>query len=222
MSDVHDAATVVLLRDGPDGLETLLLRRNSRIAFGGMWVFPGGRVDAADRDGCPADDDLAAARKAAIRESLEEAGLAVAHDSLVPLSHWTPPPMAPKRFLTWFFLAPAPADAVRIDQGEIHDHAWVRPADALRRRNLLEIDLAPPTWVTLEWLAAHPNVAGALARAQAETPERFATRILATADGPIAIWQGDACYECDDADLPGARHRLCMSASGWRYERRGS
>ena len=45
MSDTHDAATVVLLRDGAGGLETLLLRRNSRIAFGGMWVFPGGRVD---------------------------------------------------------------------------------------------------------------------------------------------------------------------------------
>jgi len=40
------AATVVLLRDGDEGLETLMLRRNSKIAFGGMWVFPGGRVDA--------------------------------------------------------------------------------------------------------------------------------------------------------------------------------
>ena len=46
------AATVILLRDGADGLETLMLRRNSKLAFvGGMWVFPGGRVDAQDAAG---------------------------------------------------------------------------------------------------------------------------------------------------------------------------
>ena len=44
---VH-AATVILLRDTGRGPETLMLRRNSKIAFGGMWVFPGGRVDPAD------------------------------------------------------------------------------------------------------------------------------------------------------------------------------
>ena len=42
------AATVVVLRDGADGPETLMLRKNSKIAFGGMWVFPGGKVDAED------------------------------------------------------------------------------------------------------------------------------------------------------------------------------
>ena len=61
------AATVVVLRDGADGLETLMLRRNSKISFGGMWVFPGGRVDEADRAGLAADDELGAARVAAVR-----------------------------------------------------------------------------------------------------------------------------------------------------------
>jgi len=32
------AATVVLIRDGENGLETVMLRRNSRGMFGGMWV----------------------------------------------------------------------------------------------------------------------------------------------------------------------------------------
>ena len=46
------AATVILLRDAAGGLETLMLRRDSKLDFvGGMWVFPGGRVDAADRAG---------------------------------------------------------------------------------------------------------------------------------------------------------------------------
>ncbi|NLU82044.1 NUDIX domain-containing protein [Rhodococcus sp. HNM0569] len=46
-----DASTVVLLRDGTDGLEVFLLRRVKEMAFaGGMTVFPGGGVDASDID----------------------------------------------------------------------------------------------------------------------------------------------------------------------------
>ena len=42
------AATVVLLRDGNAGVEVLMLKKNSKITFGGMWVFPGGKIDAED------------------------------------------------------------------------------------------------------------------------------------------------------------------------------
>ena len=59
------AATVVVLRRGEAGFETLMLRKNSKIAFGGMWVFPGGRVDPEDAKGLAPDDDLAIARVAA-------------------------------------------------------------------------------------------------------------------------------------------------------------
>ena len=45
---IMPAATVVLLRETEQGPETLMLRKNSKIAFGGMWVFPGGRVDEED------------------------------------------------------------------------------------------------------------------------------------------------------------------------------
>ena len=41
------AATVVLLRDDPDP-RVLMLHKTSKIAFGGMWVFPGGRIDPED------------------------------------------------------------------------------------------------------------------------------------------------------------------------------
>lgn len=45
------AATVVLARDGTRGVEALLLRRPARSRFAAdAWVFPGGRVDAADAD----------------------------------------------------------------------------------------------------------------------------------------------------------------------------
>ena len=127
------AATVVPLRDGPTGIETLMLRRNSRLEFaGGMWVWPGGRIDPGDYpDGAPSDDPdvlQRAARAAAVREAAEEAGLVVDPATLVWFSHWTPPPISPKRFATWFFAAPAPEGRVQVDGGEIHDYAWWAPA----------------------------------------------------------------------------------------------
>jgi 8-oxo-dGTP pyrophosphatase MutT (NUDIX family) len=213
------AATVILVRDAPGGIETLMLRRNSKIAFGGMWVFPGGRIDEADRAGLDPADELAAARRAAVREAAEEAGLEVAEPGLVPFSHWTPPAIAPVRFHTWFFLAPAPAGRVAIDQGEIHEHAWLRPEEALRRRDAQEIELAPPTFVTLFELAGMGGVERALALAGSRRPERFTTRIAKASGGVVALWHGDAGYEAGDASLAGPRHRLWMLDVGWRYER---
>lgn len=216
---VH-AATVILVRDARDGLEALMLRRNSKIAFGGMWVFPGGRVDPGD---CGEDDagGLASARRAAVREAEEEAGVNLAIDNLLTYSHWTPPPITPRRFLTWFFVAPAPTSDIVIDGGEIHQHTWMRPAEALARRDAGEIQLAPPTWISLFDLSQRSNVNDVLAVSRAREPERFETHIAVEPDGPIALWHGDAGWDAGDAAAPGPRHRLCMHGSGWRYERSG-
>jgi len=213
------AATVVPLRDGPGGLEVLMLRRNSKLAFGGMWVFPGGRVDPGDAPGPGDGDEMAIARRAATREAAEEAGMILDPDDLVAFSHWTPPDEAPRRFLTWFFLSPVrDAREVVIDMGEIHDHGWLSPADAIRRRDGGEYELAPPTWVTLARLASSPSVDAALAAARQHAVERFHTRI-ATLDGNIVtLWAGDAGYESRDASIPGPRNRLVMDPAGWRRE----
>ena len=214
----HEAATVILLRDSDTGVETLMLKRNSKVAFGGMWVFPGGRVDDEDRtDSDP--DNLASARRAAVRESQEEAGLALEEAGLVAYSHWTPPSISPRRFLTWFFVTRAPETEVSIDGGEIRKHEWMRPADALQRRDAGEIELAVPTFVTLHELSQRSATEDALAHARGRDPERFATCIARVDDGAVALWHGDAGYETATPDLPGPRHRLWMVGSGWRYER---
>lgn len=79
------AATVVILRDRPSAApEILMMERAQGMAFAaGALVFPGGAVDEADRAlagriGGALDPDDAAARIAAIRETLEESGLAIA------------------------------------------------------------------------------------------------------------------------------------------------
>jgi 8-oxo-dGTP pyrophosphatase MutT (NUDIX family) len=96
---LQPAATVVLLRDAPGALETLLIQRGRKLVFfGGAWAFVGGRVDDEDRAG--AGDELAASRIAAVREAREESGLVLDAADLVPFSHWTTPPGPPRRFAT--------------------------------------------------------------------------------------------------------------------------
>ena len=82
---VIPAATVVIFRRAESGPpELLMVQRSQELRFaGGAAVFPGGKVDSADRTlaaELTADGDLevAAARIAAIRETLEETGLVIA------------------------------------------------------------------------------------------------------------------------------------------------
>src|SRR5262249_4022743 len=120
----HPAATVILLRDTAAGCEVLLVQRNARLSFhGGAWVFPGGRIDPEDYDA--SRDVIAAARRAAVREAREEAGVSIAENSLALLSRWVTPEGLPKRFDTWFFVAPAESLSVTVDGGEIHAHQWL-------------------------------------------------------------------------------------------------
>jgi 8-oxo-dGTP pyrophosphatase MutT (NUDIX family) len=95
----RDAATVLVMRDGPRGAEVFLLRRSADVGFmGGAYVFPGGRVDPGDADPalpCDLTPEEAAARLgepdparalalhvAAIRECVEESGIFLARESL--------------------------------------------------------------------------------------------------------------------------------------------
>lgn len=219
-TDAIPAATTILLRDGSSGLEVLMLRRNSKLDFvGGAWVFPGGRVDPDDVDPDKPGDTTAAAVRAAVRETAEESGLVINKSELIWFSHWTPPPEAPKRFATWFFAARAPSGEITVDDGEIKAHEWFRPSDALRRRNALEIELAPPTWITLEHLSDFSDVDAALTHLSGRAPEYFVTKIALVDGGAVVMYHGDAGYDDADPVRPGGRHRLWMLESGWRYER---
>jgi 8-oxo-dGTP pyrophosphatase MutT (NUDIX family) len=213
---------VVLVRQGDTGIEVLMLRKNSKITFGGMWVFPGGKIDAADYPGGVADEANidAAARAAAVRETQEEAGITVDAQDYVFLSHWTPPPGQQKRFATWFFVAKVEgALDIAIDDGEIKDHAWLNPEEALRKHAAGEIDLVPPTWVTLYHLSLKSSVDAVVEYFSENTGITYNTRVVPAASGErVAMWKGDAGYDEWNPDTAGERHRLAMPEGGFIFE----
>lgn len=214
------AATVVLIRDGVDELEVLMILRGVDTAFGGMWAFPGGVIEDHDVPPDTAPDPLPAAKRAAARETKEEIGLELDPDELVFWSHWLPPDDSRRRFSTWFFVARGTeqhgADRVTIDDAEVLDHRWIAPANALTMQAVGEALMAPPTFVTLEQLARYGDVDSAIAAAD---PRHFATEIAFAPDGArICLWQGDAGYGLADPIVQGPRRRLVMDdVAGWRY-----
>lgn len=216
----HPAATVVLLRDGAEGCEVLLVRRNSKLAFhGGAWVFPGGRIDGEDF-GSLAGNLAEAARHAAVREAYEEVGVRVAPDDLVPFARWVTPEGLPRRFDAWFFAAPAPTGPVQVDGGEIEESRWFRPAAALAAKRDGEIDLPPPTFVTLSQFCGVERVAHALDALRRNPLRSYVPHLHMLADGSAcSLYEGDAGYDGGDPERNGPRHRLWMRRDGsWVYE----
>jgi 8-oxo-dGTP pyrophosphatase MutT (NUDIX family) len=214
--DVPVAATVVLVRDAAEGPEVLLIERPDRGSFAGAWVFPGGKLDDADRHA--GDEEDASALRAAVRETFEEIGLTVDPARLAPLSVWDPPPGLPLRIRTWFFVGLAPEGELVLSADEAIGAVWLRPRDALEQHAHGALTLYPPTWVTLHSLAGQGSADALLGAVRLGAVERFETVARRSDRGPVLLWQGDAQYDGAEAGAS-ARHRLELGALPWIYTR---
>ncbi len=258
MSIPLPAATVLLARDSADGPEVYLVRRSKSVRFmGGVYVFPGGKVDAEDADPDVlaalqgADDaeevlglaapQAAAHLVAAIRETLEEAGLllgtgdatsaraALAEQSFPEVlrthgltldgralrywSHWITPPVEPRRFSARFFAARAPfGQSAAIDVGELTEGAWFTPREAIARYYANELDLAPPTLFTLAEVQALPDVDAILAAAPHRPVVPYAPELAA---GPSLVLAGDPLHPTAPGDT---LRRFALREGRWHRE----
>lgn len=183
---IRRAASIVCARPGSDGPEVLVVERSAASRFlPGYVAFPGGAVDDADvtraerwfRDGGEAS------RAAAIRELLEETGVALTSQGLVPadsfdpidddpppaaqlaaLCHWIAPPEVPVRFDARYFTTRVGRDVVVTpDAREVVDAWWMSPRALLDAWSSGERKLYWPTWLTVTELAACETVADVLA-----------------------------------------------------------
>jgi 8-oxo-dGTP pyrophosphatase MutT (NUDIX family) len=218
------AATVMLLRNGRDGLEAYLQRRPARMGFaGGLWVFPGGRVDEADAD--PAVDaswagpspaewagrlgmGVAAARGhvvAACRETLEEAGLLLA----------TPAPGVAEVAAARAELLAGSAGlagllarlGVRLDTGRLRYWAWWVTPEAEPRR-----------YDTRFFVAGLPDGAAVTAHLAEAERERWLAPAEAAADQDLPMLPPTRYTLRDLAGL-GSVAEVLAAAAGRRVER---
>ncbi|HEX4898816.1 MAG TPA: NUDIX domain-containing protein, partial [Candidatus Limnocylindrales bacterium] len=226
------AATVVLVRPAPDGLEVLLTRRPSTMAFGpDIHVFPGGRVDRADADpealaaagiseaaaatnlglGIAPDGGMTpsaalAHHVAAVRETAEETGIAIEAADLISLTRWVTPSSLVRRFDVRFFAAfVPPGTEIGGGSDEVAEAIWLRPDIALAAARRAEMEIWQPTFVTLQQLDALGPLAG-------PTDVRAAFAVGDSRGGP-AIERGRPDLALVDAawaaGIPGRR------ATGW-------
>jgi 8-oxo-dGTP pyrophosphatase MutT (NUDIX family) len=195
-STPRPAASIVLLRRGGKhaqrALEVLMLRRSEEAKFmPGVWVFPGGSLDAAD------GAEEAGLRACAVRELAEEAGIALpAEEELVPFTRWITPEVIATRFDAWFFLALAPAHTPPQPDGvETTEARWFQPAAALAAHEAGEVVLSFPTQTQLAWLAEYPTSDEAIAAYRQRTLEPILPVVIAE-DGaePRVVLPGDPDY----------------------------
>ncbi len=188
-TEPRPAASVIVLRDGDDGPEVLLVQRNPESRFmGGAWVFPGGAVH---------DDDEGGPEGAALRELQEEAAIELSGPgALESFSRWITPAMVSVRFDTYFYVAALPDGAEpEVDGGECVDLRWITPTKALAAGERDEMSLVFPTIKHLEQLTEFQSVEQALADARERKVMPVEPRVVV--DGGVAevLLPGEPGYD---------------------------
>ncbi|MGO9489810.1 MAG: NUDIX hydrolase [Solirubrobacteraceae bacterium] len=187
----RQAASVILLRGGDRELELLLVMRTPKARFmGGVWVFPGGAVDAEEGDGDEAH------RLAAIRELREEASVSLDDPAeLVKFSRWITPAAVKIRFDTHFFLATLPdGQEASVDGEECVDLGWFTPRAALDAHDAGEILLVFPTIKHLEQLDEFATVTELLAHARGRAVLPVEPRVVVEGEVARILLPGDEGY----------------------------
>jgi len=157
-----------------------------------------------------------AARDAIVRGTslasvLAEARLVPDVDALIPLAWWITPEGEGRRFDTRFFLAVAPPHDATPDHDETVAGAWFTPRAALDAYATGALVLAPPTFATLEDLAASIHDDDTLWQPRPLRP--ILPVRVAGAFGPLIALPGDALHT-DPTPVWPHRTRIVMTASG--------
>ena len=208
-----------MLARGKEGkLEILLLKRNKALVFaGGLWVFPGGKIEKSEIE--QTENELEAARLAAVRETKEETNVDVNPQDLIFFRHWTTPENEPRRYATYFFFGEVNGySKVEIDDSEIKDHVWLHPQAALDRLSEGNLAMLPPTIMTLQLIRKCNSVKEIRTKLSNEEPI-FVLPVLDAVTGKmVCIYEGDVSYETGNSKIEGARHRLTIDMKTGNFD----
>ena len=153
---------------GEEGLRRCAIRELWEEA--GILLARGGEA-VADRALLAAGRKRMEQKGLGLEESLAEMGLEPDLEALVPFARWITPKARPKRFDTWFYLAPLPqGQEAEPDQQETTEGVWLTPDQALEENNTGRVGLAPPQVRILGELAAHTSLDRLLSQTRGKTP----------------------------------------------------
>jgi 8-oxo-dGTP pyrophosphatase MutT (NUDIX family) len=181
---IREAAAVICVRPGNPRPEVLVVERSLQSRFlPGYVAFPGGAIDPEDREHAQRwfGDSGEVQRAAAVRELIEETGLALtaaglvaAHpggpfdavdvmppavEQLAEMVHWIAPPDVPVRFDARYYSVSAPTGLDATPDGvEASKAWWTSPQRLLRQWEEGRRKLYWPTWLTAQELAACETV----------------------------------------------------------------
>lgn len=157
LPDDRVTARVAAIREAFEECGVLLARRNGAMVSGRECAEIGARWRTNLET-----------REATIAEVAKAEGLTLALDRLTLFSRWLTPPMMPKRFDTFFYIAKAPRDHVlEHDGSEAVDSLWITPSAALKAAESREKTIIFPTRLNLQMAAEARSTADAIERAAA-------------------------------------------------------
>jgi glyoxylase-like metal-dependent hydrolase (beta-lactamase superfamily II)/8-oxo-dGTP pyrophosphatase MutT (NUDIX family) len=200
---ILEAVTAVILAEG----ELLMVHRQRHLkSFPGFWAFAGGKVDAEDRK---SDDEPeeSVRKRALLREIHEEIGLDLPADTaLTLLGEATTPPIAQRRFRTFFYrLDLAAKPALVFDNAELQGGGWQTPQGWLDQYQRGDLLLAPPTLDSLQALADDPAC---------RSIPMLNVDIAQDQQGFVTPLAGLTVYAVKSNTLPPAEHTNCFLWGG--------
>lgn len=180
-----------------------------REAYEETGIILGARADGSAFDG---DEWAHSQRQAVDRGELPFLDVVTRLDlrldlsSLTEFARWITPPIMPKRFDTWFYLARATDKQLAASDGrEIVDAEWIEPAEALRLAAAGERTVIFPTRMNIQLLAEASSADDAVARAEARELVPVLPKIEQREGGGVLVIPPNAGYGVVEEPLSAVR-----------------
>jgi 8-oxo-dGTP pyrophosphatase MutT (NUDIX family) len=149
----------------------------------------------------PESAELAAQRAALVAQErrfvdiVRDWGLRLAADRLVLCARWVTPEALSRRYDARFFLEEVPAEVeVFPEKGELVEHLWIAPSEALERYFDFRLRMLYPTAKTLSWLEQGSSVAEWRQRFLGMKIEAILPRLRRVGDSVISVIPGEPRY----------------------------
>jgi 8-oxo-dGTP pyrophosphatase MutT (NUDIX family) len=169
-----------------------------REVFEEAGLLLGQRLDgsAIGGEACPLDVRKAVdAGTVAFLDVVRDLGVRIDLNALTVFARWITPPLTPKRFDTWFYVADAPDDQLAACDGrETVDAEWIEPREVLRLAEAGERKVIFPTRMNVQLLAEASSAQDCIDRAAARTLVTVEPQVQDREGGKVLVLPSDAGY----------------------------